>query len=543
MSHDGWNSVEVVTHKETDHDNESCGSKHKQQQQQQQQQQKKAIRYAEARRKSSTCRFADRVARTSVDHYRQCIPASHRESLQATCVATILANVPLTDSSRLTVLAMGVGTKFLPESKLQILYGNGDYPLDRVRDCHAEVLARRAFRRYMTEEILLLEKMNDPDSHSDGILCKSRDSHNNTYQLKPGVTLHFYCSSSPCGNSVLKKFCKSKTENFRDDLDDSSWPTEPHPEFLGHSIAQGQCALLVKNDKTSIETHGRQIIDYLKMRIKPTPLQKTWPLYCSTEWCPPGTTTVWNGTGSLHTCSDKIARWNVLGWQGSLLSSMLESTKGGLYMETMTVGRKLSVPMCQRAVCCRVHSQTELCSKKPKQQKSQKQQQIFQVHHPSILATNVYLDETGVIEMEATKNVGADVRFHNPHCWVSWHQSNHKSNHYVVECIDGSTGYRITQDSSRDNIPFISLTSRISQVSSTALVESYLELFLSRNSAKQLTTISSPQSLTLLSELRHLKHRVAPMYEQAKTDLTTQHPVFCDWRRREYDIKNSTIGR
>jgi hypothetical protein len=215
---------------------------------------------------------------------------------------------------------------------------------------------------------------------------------------------------------------------------------------------------------------------------------------------------------------------------------VLENPNGWMYMETMTVGRKLSVPMCQRAVCCRVHAQTEHHSKK-RQRHRQQQLQIIQVHHPAILATNVYLDETGVIDMEVTKHAGGEVQFHNLLCWVTWEQKNYKkSSQHVVECIDGSTGYRVAQDTSDDTNAHIPSTSGISQVSSIALVQSFWDLCLFQRT-EQMTAKLMPKSLTLLSELRNLKHEVAPTYEQAKTVLTTQHPIFRDWRRREYDSR------
>ena len=98
----------------------------------------------------------------------------------------------------------------------------------RVRDCHVEVLAKRAFRRKLYEELQrdiiqfsgtssnnkntsndirsILERIETP------IPDKSEDTSERSptlqCRLKDGVTVHMYCSSTPCGNATLKKFAK-----------------------------------------------------------------------------------------------------------------------------------------------------------------------------------------------------------------------------------------------------------------------------------------------------------------------------------------------
>jgi hypothetical protein len=86
---------------------------------------------------------------------------------------------PATTADRLTVVGMGVGTKFLSESVLQGVNPQQqtdnqtrDNKVDdeeesygsRVRDCHAEVLARRAFRCHLSLEMkrLLLQQNETP---------------------------------------------------------------------------------------------------------------------------------------------------------------------------------------------------------------------------------------------------------------------------------------------------------------------------------------------------------------------------------------------
>jgi hypothetical protein len=54
----------------------------------------------------------------------------------------------------------------------------------------------------------------------------------------------------------------------------------------------------------------------------------------------------------LLSCSDKIARWNVLGLQGRRLARRLVP----IYLTSVTVGRKFSRLHAERALCCRLEA-------------------------------------------------------------------------------------------------------------------------------------------------------------------------------------------
>jgi hypothetical protein len=166
------------------------------------------VRHAE-RRRTATCRFADRVAQHSVDYYQQQIPSNQRPS--QTCMATLVAHFQ--DTQRLIVLSMGVGTKFLSESTLKEEEASSQYGC-RVRDCHAEVLARRSFRRRLTLEMLQdLKGMLPEDQSGDSTRILRRSTTREQggsddrirYTLREGVTLHMYTSSAPCGNATVSE--------------------------------------------------------------------------------------------------------------------------------------------------------------------------------------------------------------------------------------------------------------------------------------------------------------------------------------------------
>ena len=355
-----------------------------------------SVRHAEKRR-TGTCRFADRIAQTSLGAYRSCVPQSFQQ--QHTCVATIVAH--FASDGHLQVMGLGVGTKFLTESVLRADESNGPEAAGgygcRVRDCHAEVLARRAFRRQLCLEMkrLVSRGASISESYSDSYRPILRRA-DGRYDLVQGVTLHFYSSSAPCGNATLKKFTKMEKEKFNEALGPNEWPLASHDPIPGHSLRLGQFALLVKKDKSADTREALDQVSDESISHK----AKVWPANQSDDWCPPGTSIVTFRKGSLHTCSDKICRWNCLGLQGSLIASMLVSP---LYVSTITVGRKLTVCICRRAVCCRAYGFGEATGKgrsiteegKTAVEDSGVVMKSYTLHHPSVMGTGVYMDDAG----------------------------------------------------------------------------------------------------------------------------------------------------
>lgn len=521
-----------------------------------------AVRHAEKRR-TSTCSFADRVASTSVDHYCTIVPSSFRESQRQTCLATIVAHCRHSDTLR--VLAMGVGTKFLPNALLQ----DGNV---RVRDCHAEVLCKRAFRRYLFEELLsrqsttslnsstddvrsimeevIINKSGTNATHDQSSTSKFQNEELIQYRLKEGITLHLYCSSAPCGNATLKKFAKMTRETYNLALAPHEWDSSPHVPIRGHAVPLGQFSLLVKLDSTlSIEkdtSHGNKLTvdsNIKGVEARDAKKKKRKPVDESDLWCPPGTSTVTLGKGSIHTCSDKICRWNILGLQGSLLSSFIDEP---MYLSTITIARKFTRCICQRALCCRGVTALDTIMGK---ESSTKMPQ-YNLHHPSIMGTGVLMDN-GVLEMKPVVIEGETVKFASKLAWA-W------SIDMGLECIDGASGLlchyyesnkEINVGCNRLDAQLFDLScidvQSISKLSSSSFVELYtrLERKLARNIAPEdkhnfKREGSVPCSL---SSLRDFKRKVSPRYEHAKDRLLTIHPVFRDWKRR--DVRFDSIEK
>ena len=334
---------------------------------------KSAIRSAESDRISS-CLFADRLANLTIETFRQLCPTDL--IYHQTCIASILVHSPL---HGLQVVSIGVGTKVLSshrllKEKIRSLSdddqgGDGDR---LIRDGHAEVLARRGLLRFLYHELLM-------DTSSS--IYFQRESTTGRLQCKEGVTWHLYSSSQPCGNASIKRWGKAKKPTQYPHLSSDQFPVVGR-EVLGHTRLhvtakeQGQIALLVKKDGHVVvvtpqprtensDGGGSNNSDVDESLFIPPPPGMSYPpttdnpTVDTTITSTPMTLNDDDGvpgggrarhSGVLMSCSDKIASWNVLGLQGSLLSTFYQP----LLLSTVTVGRKFSELHASRALCCRL---------------------------------------------------------------------------------------------------------------------------------------------------------------------------------------------
>ena len=438
---------------------------------------KVAIRHTEKRR-ISTCHFADRIAESVLEVYR----ASVNPKPHPTCLAAIVVHEA--ENDHLSVIALGVGTKFLTERLIKNEQTN-EFPYGRrVRDMHAEVLCRRAFRRYLSQRILQ-DIQPGEDLHQSSCMDFLERTDHHKWKIRRGHTLHAYFSSTPCGNATVKKFAKLTKEIFRPDL--VLWPTEQHPPEIGHSIHLGQFALLVKKDATASTENAEHHITLNTKHQR----QYTIPV----ENIPTGTASVDSKQGSLHTCSDKVCRWNCLGWQGSLLATLFEEP---LHVGTITVGRKFSGVCFRRAVCCRIGTDYP----------SNPQGQC--VNHPSAMCTAVYVDPDAVItpQQDGTN----DLQFTATQAFVWW------PGLAQAHTLDSNTGF--SADGEEMESPVCS--KRLTEVFHTIVRELGI-MDPKENGGKLYRT---------LEDLRRFKLAISPYYEADK-DKLLQHKVMRNWCRRQ----------
>uniref|UniRef100_H3DLT9 Adenosine deaminase RNA specific n=1 Tax=Tetraodon nigroviridis TaxID=99883 RepID=H3DLT9_TETNG len=226
-----------------------------------------------------------------------------------------------------TVVSLGTGNRCVKGEELSL---KGD----TVNDCHAEIISRRGFVRFLYSEILKYQDGSDD--------CIFEPAEKNKLQVKPDITFHLYISTAPCGDGAL--FDKSCSETG--------------DEIKGHqplfeNVKQGKLRTKVENGEGTIPVESSAIV--------PT----------------------WDGIQHgerLRTmsCSDKILRWNVLGLQGALLSHFINP----IYLKSITLGYLYSHGHLTRAVCCRMARNG--------QEFAQSLPAPFMLNHPEVGRVSVY---------------------------------------------------------------------------------------------------------------------------------------------------------
>ncbi|XP_072535438.1 double-stranded RNA-specific editase B2 [Salminus brasiliensis] len=228
--------------------------------------------------------FADAVFHLVREKYSELIGCS---SLAHTCHKG-LAGIVMTrglDVRQAEVVALSTGTKCI----------NGEYMSDQglvVNDCHAEVTARRALLRFLYSH-LELHLSKRPDEQQRSIFIQHRSS----FRLRENILFHMFISTSPCGDARINS------------------PYELTNDFSVHSSRH-----LVKKFHSHLRTKIESGEGTLPVRCR-VPVQ-TWDGVLQGERL------------VTMSCTDKIARWNVLGLQGALLSHFVEP----VYLTSLTVG-------------------------------------------------------------------------------------------------------------------------------------------------------------------------------------------------------------
>ncbi|XP_035376615.1 double-stranded RNA-specific editase 1a [Electrophorus electricus] len=249
--------------------------------------------------------LADAVSRLVVEKFSELTDNFTSPHARRKVLAGIVMTTG-TDVKDAQVICVSTGTKCI----------NGEYMSDRglaLNDCHAEIIARRSLIRYLYSQLECFLS-NSAEDHSQSIFQRCEQ---HGYQLKEGVQFHLYISTSPCGDARIFSPHESAVEDQGD----------RHP----NRKARGQLRTKIESGEGTIP-------------VRTTNTIQTWD-------------GVLQGERLLTmSCSDKIARWNVVGVQGSLMSYF----SGPIYFSSIILGSLYHADHLSRAMYQRIAEIEEL---------------------------------------------------------------------------------------------------------------------------------------------------------------------------------------
>ncbi|XP_035969576.1 tRNA-specific adenosine deaminase 1 isoform X1 [Halichoerus grypus] len=347
---------------------------------------------------------ADEIAQLCYEHYRTRLPKQGKPepNREWTLLAAVVKIKPAADQAcsgtnkpaQVTkeVVSMGTGTKCIGQSKMR---KSGDI----LNDSHAEVIARRSFQRYLLHQLHLAAALKEDSIFVPG-------TQRGLWKLRPDLLFVFFSSHTPCGDAsiipmlefedqpccpIRRDWANNPLVEASGDLEDpedkkkcedlgspvtKKMRPEPgipdsvaHHQSFGHqesgpvppSVSGSHLTAEELATVTGMAPSGAKVVDVYRTGAKCVPGEAGDSGKPGAAYHQVGLLRVKPGRGDRTcslSCSDKLARWNVLGCQGALLMHLLEEP---IYLSAVVIGRcPYSQEAMQRALTGRCRNVSAL---------------------------------------------------------------------------------------------------------------------------------------------------------------------------------------
>lgn len=216
-------------------------------------------------------KFANEITKKCLDFFNENLPKTGKPADKEW---TVLSAILKSQNGSIEVVALGTGTKCIGSSQMS---AKGDI----LNDSHAEICCRRAFLRYLLHEMSMCGKEIQENIFEFNKMTFK-------FKLKENIKFHLFTTAVPCGDANIFPAPESEeppTKKFK--ISDTVGFTGA--KLFEHSNANRA----IKDEMEQIEG---------EIRIKPGKGIRTLSL----------------------SCSDKMARWNLMGVQGCMLFSLME---------------------------------------------------------------------------------------------------------------------------------------------------------------------------------------------------------------------------